>query len=199
MTSRSLRMPLAAGALFVPAVAHAHLVNSGLGPFYDGISHLVLTPDDALLVVALALLAGQGGAVVGRAVLLALPASWLVGAMTGLAWPIGSYFPAAAWFSLLVPGLLVAAGARPGSFLAAALATAFGLLHGYANGAAMASLSAGVLAVAGIVATVFVIVALFAAASVTARESWTRIVVRVAGSWISAIALLAIGWSLRRG
>ena len=33
-------------AFAVPA--HAHLVNTGLGPFYDGISHLLLSPEDLI-------------------------------------------------------------------------------------------------------------------------------------------------------
>ena len=40
-----LRQALAvAGFLLLPATSHAHLVNTGLGPFYDGVSHLALTP-----------------------------------------------------------------------------------------------------------------------------------------------------------
>jgi hypothetical protein len=31
----------------------SHLVNSGLGPFYDGIAHLFVTPEDLLAVIAL--------------------------------------------------------------------------------------------------------------------------------------------------
>jgi hydrogenase/urease accessory protein HupE len=38
--------------------AQAHLVTTGLGPVYDGISHFLLSPDDLIPVLALALLAG---------------------------------------------------------------------------------------------------------------------------------------------
>jgi len=64
-----------------------YLVNTGLGPFYDGASHFVLTPEDLLPAVALALLAGQGGARTGRRALFALPGAWLVGGLGGLALP----------------------------------------------------------------------------------------------------------------
>ena len=58
-----------------PGQASAHLVNSGLGPFYDGVAHLFVTPEDVLAVVALSLLAGLGGKPCGRAVLFVLPAA----------------------------------------------------------------------------------------------------------------------------
>ncbi len=32
----------------LPRPPHAHLVNTGLGPFYDGVSHFALTPEDLL-------------------------------------------------------------------------------------------------------------------------------------------------------
>ena len=37
-----------------PATSHAHLVNTGLGPVYDGVSHFALTPEDLLPALALA-------------------------------------------------------------------------------------------------------------------------------------------------
>ncbi|HEX9166089.1 MAG TPA: hypothetical protein VF862_09270, partial [Gemmatimonadales bacterium] len=54
------------------------------------------------------------------------------------------------------------------------------------------------LLLAGIGATVFVLVALGAALAVTLRDGWRRIAVRVAGSWVAAIGLLLLGWGLRK-
>ena len=62
----------------------AHLVNTGLGPFYDGITHLAMTPEDILPVLALAALAGLGGTARGRTLLALLPAAWLLGGLLGL-------------------------------------------------------------------------------------------------------------------
>jgi hydrogenase/urease accessory protein HupE len=174
-------------------------VSSGLGPFYDGVSHLALTPEDLLLAVAMALLAGAGGAAAGRATLLVLPLAWLLGGVGGLASPSEATIPALRWVSLLVPGLLVAIGAPLPRAALLALAAGLGLLHGHANGAAMARSSAAALGLVGIVAALFVVVALVAALAVGARAGWSRIAVRVAGSWIAAIGLLALGWALRGG
>ena len=56
-----------------------------------------------------------------------------------------------------------------------------------------------VLGLAGIAITTFVIIALVAALAVSLRSATARIVLRVAGSWIAAIGLLMLGWSLRGG
>jgi hypothetical protein len=67
--------------LLLPAPAVAHLPSIGLGPVYDGIFHLLLSPEDLIPVIALALLAGQRGASSSRRVLWILPAAWLAGSL----------------------------------------------------------------------------------------------------------------------
>ena len=65
--------------LLWPWHAEAHLVTTGLGPVYDGIGHLLVTPEDLLPVLALALCAGLRGAGAGRRVLRVFPGAWIVG------------------------------------------------------------------------------------------------------------------------
>jgi hypothetical protein len=43
----------------------------------------------------------------------------------------------------------------------------------------------------------FVVIALAAGFVVTLSKPWTRVAVRVAGSWVVATGLLLLGWSLR--
>ena len=64
----------------------AHLMETGFGGFYDGIAHLLITPADVLLVLGLALLAGQQGAAGGRLLLALLPVSWWLGGSVGQLW-----------------------------------------------------------------------------------------------------------------
>ncbi len=199
MTGRVLRRATGAAAALwlLPATSHAHLVNTGLGPFYDGVSHFALTPEDLLPALALALLAGQRGSRVGRLALFALPMAWLLGGLVGLAFPTIESATALTTVSFLALGGLVAAEAQLKPEWVTGLAVVVGLLHGYLNGAAMAQAKLGALGVAGIVSTLFVTVALAAAMVVAIRVPWGRIAVRVAGSWIVAIGLLLLGWSLR--
>ncbi len=180
-----------------PSTAHAHLVSSGFGPFYDGVIHLSMSPDDLLGVLAIALLSGLLGARHGRAALFLLTAAWLVGGSFGLQVGREVSLPSVNALSFLLVGALVAAGRRLPLVWVAGLAVALGLLHGFLNGTAMAEAGGGMLALLGIATTVFVLAALVAAFVVELRAAWARIAVRVAGSWIAAIGLLTLAWALR--
>jgi hydrogenase/urease accessory protein HupE len=185
------------GAALGFSVPLAHLVTTGLGPFYDGLLHFLETPQDVLPVVALSLFAGMRGARQGRLVLFLLTAAWLVGGLAGLAVTTPRFGPAAAAASLLLCGLLVATDAPLPASATALLAAAIGLAHGLENGGALGAMRAGVLALSGIVTAIFVVNALAAALVISLRPAWARIAVRVAGSWIAAIGLLLVGWNLR--
>jgi hydrogenase/urease accessory protein HupE len=181
-----------------PAPAAAHLNTTGMGPLYDGVMHLLMSPEDLVPVLALALLSGLQGAAHGRIALFALPVAWLVGSLLGLtasAVTNGNAILSSLWF-LLIGGLL-AADARLSSRALTALAALLGLSHGYLNGTGMGESVSAVVAVLGLALAVFVLVALVAAFVVQLRAYWARIAVRVAGSWIAAIGLLLFGWSVR--
>ena len=184
---------LAGGLLALPGAAQAHLVTSGLGPFYDGALHLLLSPADLLGLLAMALLAGLRGTRSGRLVVMALPAAWLLGGLVGLGLPV----PNLTWLgvaSFLVLGLLVAADVKLPPIAVASLATAYGALHGLLNGAALALIGAGPATVLGIALTVLVLVLLTTATVVPLRALWARVAVRVAGSWVAAVGMLMLGW-----
>ena len=180
-----------------PMQASAHLVTTGLGPFYDGISHFFLSFDDVLPVLALAILGGLQGKRGGRQVLFALPAAWLVGGLAGYCAGGPEFARGVTAVSALVLGVLVAADRRLVPAVVLGLAVTLGLLHGSMNGAGIAVANRGSLALPGIAASVFVSVALVSALVIGMRAPWMRIAARVAGSWIAAVGLLLLGWSLR--
>ena len=179
------------GALLCPGSAHAHLVTTGMGPVYDGIGHFVLTPEDWVPVVALALLAGLRGVEAGRGALFLLPVAWAAGGCLGILAPAGPSLPIPAVMFFIV-GVLVAADFRLPARGVMGLATGLGVVQGYLNGASL-----GMLEVTGAIATVFVLVALVAAAVVSLKQRWARIFVRVMGSWIAASGLFMLGWFVR--
>jgi urease accessory protein len=188
-----------AGALLALAAApaHAHLVETGFGAFYDGLAHVVLTPADVLVVVAIALLAGQRGTQAARWALLALPAAWLLGATIGTRFPSAAALPLLTTLTFAAAGTLVVLDAKLRAAGVAVLATAAGLIHGFVNGATMTPGGANRLALAGAVTAVFCLLAILAAQVTTLHAGWTRIAVRVAGSWIAAAGLLMLGWLAR--
>ncbi|MEO8055240.1 MAG: HupE/UreJ family protein [Acidobacteriota bacterium] len=191
------RLPAAALlALLFARHADAHLVTTGLGPVYDGIGHLLLTPEDLVPIFALSLYAGLRGARAGRLALFVLPAAWLAGGLLGLRLGGVTTAPVAA-VSFILLGILVAADVKLPDGAVAVLAAGLGFVHGFLNGPALAGTGPGVLGLLGIAVVAFVLVALAAALVVSLRAPAARIAVRVAGSWIAAIGLLLLGWALR--
>lgn len=194
---RRLRIAYSMALLLAPAAAGAHLTDTGLGPVYDGIAHLLLSFDDLLPVVALALLAGLNGARAGRLVLFILPVAWLAGGSAGVLAGSTAVPPFVTSLSLLALGVLTAASPRLAPVLVAALAIVLGSVHGWLNGAAIAAAGREGGGLIGIAGAIFVLVALASAMVVSLRRPWTRIAVRVTGSWIAAVGLLMLGWGLR--
>jgi urease accessory protein len=188
---------IVAALLLSPSIAEAHLVTTGLGPFYDGAMHLALSPEDLLGLFAAALLAGLRGPQVGRWTLALLPLAWLVAAMMGLMLPGLPALPGLSILSFVFLGLLVALDVTLPAWGVLTLTGLFGLLHGLLNGVALFEANAGVLNVLGIVTTVFIVFLLVTAAVVSLKPAWTRVAVRVAGSWVVAVGMLMFGWLFR--
>ena len=184
--------------MLFPQRAEAHLNSTGLGPVYDGLLHFLLSPEDFLPVLALALLAGQRGAEHGRRALFILPVAWFVGGLAGLgARAVGS--TALTCVSFLLLGGLLATDAKLSLPATTALAAIVGLFHGFLNGAGIGHPANGGLVLLGLIFAVFVLVAVAAAFVVQLRRHWEHIAVRVVGSWIAAIGLLMLGWAARKG
>jgi len=175
-----------------------HLVTTGLGPFFDGVGHLFVSIEDLLPVIALALLAGLRGPAAGRRVLFLLPSAWLAGGLVGLASGIGVPTVLTVASFLVVGGLLALDAALPDRMVSV-LAMVLGGMHGSMNGAAMSAARNGGLELAGVATSLFVVIALAAAMVVSLSKPWTRVAVRVAGSWVVATGLLLLGWTLRTG
>lgn len=178
-----------------PVSVSAHAMNTGFGPFYDGLAHLFATPEDLLMVIAVTLLAGMRGPRVGRTLVFALPAAWLIGAMAGLIMATHHEMPGVTAVLLIALGALVAADRKLSLAALSSLAVLLGLMQGYLNGAVLAPL--GALAFGGAVCSVFVVAALVAGQAASLRVEWARVAARVAGSWIAAIGLLMLGWAVR--
>ena len=108
-----------------------------MGPIYDGLMHFLMSPEDLVPALALALLAGLRGAAYGRRASFTLPVAWLAGSLFGLtaAATTGSAVLSSFWFLLL--GGLVIADAKLSLSAMTVLAALLGLVHGYLNGTGM--------------------------------------------------------------
>lgn len=173
-----------------------------MGAVYDGIGHYFLSPGEVLPTVGLALLAGLRGPGAGRRVLLLLPLAWIAGGVLGLlsGVPLFSSNLPAAGSLLLLGGLVLVDCALPSAILVILPVLVGGGL-GFFNGMAIreAGVRSALLQLFGIGAMIFLLLAIIAGFVVSLRQLWMRVVVRVAGSWLAAIGLLLLGWSLRAG
>jgi hydrogenase/urease accessory protein HupE len=148
-------------------------------------------------VLAVGLLAGQSGKASARWAAIVLPLVWSGAALSGLA--LGAAV-ALGWLDvalLILLGILVAAGIQLSPSVMASLSALTGLVHGLENAGAFRDSGSGIVAVAGAAAAVLVLTLLTAALAVSLRAAWTRIALRVGGSWIAAVGMLMLGWLLQ--
>jgi len=194
MTPRQTGMAFAMLLTATPSIALAHLVNSGLGPIYDGALHLLLSPGDLLGLLAAALLSGLHGARASRLTVMILPLTWLLAGLIGLNLPAPADMQWLEVLSFVALGAMVAFDLKLPPAIIATLAGMYGALHGLLNGSALAAIGAGPAALGGIVLTVLLLALLTSAVIVPLRGIWPRIAVRVAGSWVAAVGILMLGW-----
>ncbi len=188
-------------ALVLPQAAEAHLVVSGMGPLYDGISHFGLSPEDFLPVIAFGLFAGLCGKAQARWSLLAFVPSWIAGgvaAMAGVALAPMSISIVTAAIFLIVGGLLALNRALPPAW-SAGVAALLGALRGLADLSGIAASAAHGLALAGMALGGFVLFALAVSITLPLQRLWMIVAARVGGSWLAALGLLLVGWVVRYG
>lgn len=188
----------------MPWPAHAHLVSTGLGPFYDGMGHFALGLEGWLPMLALALLAGLQGPAHGRRLLVVLPLTWLLaaGLSAQFRWtpsaltPVMNGLPA---LMMLLLGALAAAAPRLGVGAMTVLGLALGGVLGGLDGAGLAGRSeVGRLLAGNFTALLLALMLMLGLATLLARNAdWRRIAVRALGSWVAAAGLLLLGWQLR--
>ncbi len=182
--------------LFFVQSAAAHLVSTGAGPFYDGTAHFFLTFEEILPVLALSLFAGLRGPRFARWVIVVLPLGWIIGALAAFQFQKIPTPPAViSIIAMLIPGVLLASDWKLPFKIVIAIAACFGLLLGFFNGSSIPEES--ILVIIGSVTAALIVAVLSAAIAVTLNHGWTRIAIRVAGSWLTALGLLALGWTLR--
>ena len=169
-------------------------METGLGPVYDGMAHFALSPEFCVPIIGAALYAGFRGKAQARSAIVLLPLCWLIGSLLG-GIPGVPPLNAPTWLILMLVGGFIAAevplSVRATGFFIAAI----GLMLGFSSGMTMAQYGQLIRPAFGSAGAIFVVTAL-SAATANASFGWTRIAVRVIGSWIAASGLLFLGWIL---
>lgn len=185
---------VAVSLMLAPGAAEAHLVQTGLGPVYDGVAHFALSPEYCVPIVGVALYAGLRGKAQARSAIVLLPLCWLIGSLLG-GIPGSHELNAPTWLILMLVGGFIAVEVPLSVPATGLFIAAIGLMLGFSSGMAMAQYGPLIRPAFGSAVVTFVVTAL-AAAAANATIGWTRIAVRVIGSWIAASGLLLLGWIL---
>ncbi|MGC4014809.1 MAG: HupE/UreJ family protein [Luteolibacter sp.] len=190
---RSPLIPAALLSVFGTGAVQAHVITTGLGPLYDGATHLALSPEDCVPLIAVGLFSGLRGPDAARRAFFVLPIAWLAGGWLGLHSGTAPSFPIAA-ASFLMLGLLIATDCKLKPAWTAMLAGIIAATHAWLDGAAVRAEGGESLGTVGGAITATAIFLLSAGLVLALKPAWTRIAIRVLGSWIAATGLLMAGW-----
>ena len=185
--------------LVFPAAVQAHTVIPGANDFLNGVCHPLMTPAHLLILLGLGLWLGQRQPLdLKTPMLVFAPLSAAVLLLTGVGMTVTVYPPILIGIALGV-GLLVVLE-KPLSpwacrVLFATAAVGIGLDSGVEKGSpatVIKMLSGTWLCLA------LLLVDLAFYVSFCTKRKWTRVGIRVMGSWITAIALLVLAFFLRK-
>jgi hypothetical protein len=185
----------ATGSLFAVLAgcdpASAHTIE-GLGGFYGGFLHPVLTPTHGLALLGLGLLIGQQPAD-KRLLPQMLFALALAAALLALALAVGETEAGAVLLAgVALTGALVAAAFRLPILVLGPLAAAIGASIGLDSPPDVVSFQEAIVMLIGTGLGASIALGLVVEGAARVARDWQRIGVRVLGSWTAASALLAI-------
>lgn len=187
--------------LALPAPAWAHELISRYGAFLGPAFHIFSEIDHLAAFAVVGLLAGQNTARVRTAGLAAFAAVLLLAMLAAQGLADAKAFDAVERLlsagSMLVIGVLVAIGWRLQVWQIVLAAGSVGVVHGMANGLAIAASPQLGLSILGAVLAACLIAALAAVLSTALQGPRARIAIRVLGSWVAALGLMLIGLALR--
>lgn len=165
---------------------------AGAQSFVGGLLSPVAVPSHAISLLGLALVAGRG-IVFAQAQIVAAFALGLAGGLGAIAWgtgetPANDVLAAAA----AVTGLIAAAGISVPAWLAAPIALTCGIALGLDSPPDVISLGEAVVMLIGTACGGVAALAAIVAATSALSRRWHGIATRIAGSWVAAVAILAL-------
>jgi urease accessory protein len=181
---------------FAAAEAAAHVVAPGT-PLSAILHHPAFAPVHALGLMGAGLWAGQQADRTGWVMIGALLAGVVLGIALGRIGWLPPWRTPVLFAGIGVLGAATALRWRPPAAIGAAIAAAVGLYQGVVGTIPEFMGGSGHNAPPDIAVAALVLGVLGREISVRARPPWARIVVRIAGSWIAAAAILLLAFSFR--
>jgi len=178
-----------------PLLVSAHPIK-GVGDFYAGMLHPLISLDFVLPMIALALFAGQQQRKAATAAVASLPTALVIGAAV----PAVFYcsFAAPEWLGpalMSVAGLCVALSLRAHTMVAAAVFAIFGFILGISQGLEITPAMSASKFILGVGCCGLLLTTYGIGFVRRLRRPWTLVAVRVAGSWVAAAGLMVLALS----
>jgi urease accessory protein len=181
--------------LALPTAVTAHPIK-GVGDFYAGMLHPLTALEFVLPWIALALFAGQQGRKAALLTLGIFPLALMSGAALATTVQPPSWVAAMNLATIPLLGLAVALAYSCPNTITIALVTVVGLLHGLANGAEVTATMSAWRFIPGLACAAILVLAYGIGLVRSLQKPWTRIAVRVAGSWIAAAGIMVCAFKL---
>ena len=181
--------------LCLPAAVAAHPMK-GVGDFYSGMLHPLTALEFLLSWIALAMFAGQQGSKTALFTLAIFPSALVLGASLGAVLPSPAWLPVMNLVLIPILGLAVVLAISFPTPATVILVALVGLLHGLANGAEITAPVSPWRFIPGLAIIAVLVLAYGIGLVRSAKKPWTRIAVRVAGSWITAAGIMVCALKL---
>ncbi|MEO7100328.1 MAG: HupE/UreJ family protein [Luteolibacter sp.] len=196
---RSGLFPIFLFSLLLQSTAHAHLTVEGIGEVGSGALHPLMTPAHVLILLALALLLGQRVPLDLKTPLKVLLPTSAVGLLLTTTGKVAGVYPPILIGIAMCIAILVALELKIPPLvcrmICAVAAIGIGLDSGLENGSAIVVAKTLI----GTWISFNIVVAYLAiCVSHGTGRPWAKIGTRVLGSWIIAISLLVLAFSLRK-
>lgn len=193
MSALKKQIAISAGIVtFAPLPAFAHPMQ-GVGDFYAGMLHPIVSLETALPLVAISLLAGQQRRETAIRLLTAFPAALLVGALLAARADAPSKLILVELILTAALGILVAFARHLPNWLVLAPGIGIGLCAGWSNASEAFGQVSAIRFVAGLVVIGLLLLVYGNGLVRNLKAEWAQVAVRVVGSWIAAVSILVLG------
>lgn len=189
-TEKAARVLLMVGIFSSAAFAHP---MKGVGDFYAGMLHPLITVETLLPSLGISLLAGQQSRETATKLIVIFPAALAVGTLLILVRPFPAQLTTSELLMTACLGLLIALARRIPAWIPIGLSLLIGLGIGWSNSVEITGEVSAVRFVAGLSVVGLLITTYGIGLVRQGKLEWMQIAVRVAGSWLAAVGILVLG------
>lgn len=189
-TEKALRVLLTVGIFSSCAFAHP---MKGVGDFYAGMLHPLITVEALLPLLGLSLLAGQQARETAIRMIVIFPAALAIGTLLILVRPLPAQLTTSELLITACMGLLIALARRIPVWIPIGLTVLIGLSIGWSNSVEIVGDVSAVRFVAGLSVVGLLMTSYGIGLVRHLKLEWMQIAVRVVGSWLAAVGILVLG------